>query len=79
MRAAEDEMLAALAKFVVQIFKSVETGGIHRENFSHAKNKDLRVLAGTLERGFEFVGGAEEKCAKDAEDKNAVGNLLADE
>ena len=79
VRAAENEMFAALAKFVMKIFEGVETGGIHGEHFSHSKNEDLRFLARALEGGLEFVDSAEEESAEDAEDENAIRNFFADE
>jgi hypothetical protein len=78
MRSAEDEVFAALAKFVMEIFQGVEAGGVHGEHFSHAENQHLRILAGALERGFEFVDSAEKERAKDAEDEDAIGNFFAD-
>ena len=61
VRAAENEMFAAFAKFFVQVFERVQAGCVHGEHFSHAENKDLRLLPRALERSFEFVSGTEEK------------------
>src|SRR5215475_3486060 len=76
---AQNQMLAAFFQFVMQVFKGVETSGIHCENFAHAKNENLRFLTCPLEGGLELVGCSEEERAEDTEYEDPIRNLLADQ
>lgn len=70
VRAAEDEVFSFALEFLIEIFESVEAGGIHGEDLTHAEDEDFGFLAGAFEAGFEFVRGTEGERTEEAEDLN---------
>src|ERR1051325_5639461 len=66
VRSAQNEMFAAPRETVVQILQSVQTGGVHGQYFPHSQNQNVRFTLEPRQRAFEFVSGAEEKCAENA-------------
>lgn len=79
MRATQNEMSVFVAQLFVKVFQRIEARRIHGQHFAHPQGQNSRPPPRPLERRFELVGHAEEKCAENTKNKHFLRHLFADQ